>query len=141
MKNTMRFSIVFIVIVFTLSCSSSPPLDVAEKLFLDKHIKVQDNSRPYKIINFQKINSYKQNIFGLDTHVMVYEAVVEITSDCYFYEAKGPERMFGQIIKLSIKNPGPYSFDKYESVKKGKMINIQGQLPFVKTEKGWQLAF
>lgn len=137
-KQLTVFLLIFLFLI-TLSCgqfsNSEPPIDAVQNLFAKKYIRGTDNSNLYKIIKFSKTNSYKQNILGIDATVFQYNAVVEIINDCYFYEPKGPELNFGYYIDL---RPNKAFSPDNVRVKKGKIVNIQGELPFTKAEKGWQ---
>jgi len=144
-KKQLAVLFLALLLLITFSCDlisySDPPIDAAKSLFAKKYIKVIDNSNPYQIIKFVKTNSFKQNILGIDATVFQYNAVVEITNDCYFFEVKaGPELMFGYYIQLTTNKPDLFDNRRLEYVRvnKGRIFNIRGQIPFAKTEKGWQ---
>lgn len=146
MKKMYLFNGAIIIFTFfCLSCgaASDPPIDGAEKLFIKEYIVVEDGSKPYKVLNFNKLNSKStvHPLDGKDANLVSYNCTIEITNNCYIKIVAGKDytNMLPSIEKvyLSVNKPHPIGLWNYKTVDKGKQVSINNILAFRKTDKGW----
>jgi hypothetical protein len=141
-KNIFFVIAFILLILFVLNCGdSTPPINIAKFLFLKEAIKT-DVTGLYHLFHFEKVNGIRSNQLGYDVYTMYYKATIEFDKNCFYliHKSLTTQKPFGiEISNRSHPKRPMIGFVEEGRGRPGQKITFEGEINFVKTEKGWDL--
>lgn len=135
-----KFCISLFCIVLLFSCASKPNVDDGKK-YVEKLIKKNANGL-IELIQFKKTNAISGENNGIKFYNMKYQATIKFKDDCWYFYKYESDKFKAKPFESSKDNYWySYQYKLSGAIKKNKgdTTTINGELKFLKTEKGWKV--